>query len=102
MPASAPFPRKDEELAANDPLHCNQREVPQQHNELDSSDLIQQAGQYESDGLPASCSRPTTIRSTTEQQQQVPLSCKQRGQRFVVNSLPGRKTFSSKETIYLE
>lgn len=31
-----------------------------------------------------------------------PLSCKQRGQRFAVNSLPGRKTFSSKETIYLE
>ena len=30
------------------------------------------------------------------------LSCKQRGQRFAVNSLPGRKTFSSKETIYLE
>lgn len=30
------------------------------------------------------------------------LGCKQRGQRFAVNSLPGRKTFSSKETIYLE
>lgn len=66
-------------------------------NTSDPSELTHRDSQNEIDGLPASCSR-----HTRSEQQQVPPRLQTKGSRFAVNSLPGRKTFSSKETIYLE
>lgn len=63
----------------------------------DPSELTHRDSQNEIDDLPASCSR-----HTRSEQQQVPPPLQTKGSRFAVNSLPGRKTFSSKETIYLE